>query len=39
MDQEHLPYLAVVEDGRLKGIVTRRSMVRALAAAVWGEAQ
>jgi osmoprotectant transport system ATP-binding protein len=39
MDQEHLPYLAVVESDQLKGIVTRRSMVRALAAAVWGDAQ
>jgi osmoprotectant transport system ATP-binding protein len=39
MDQDHLPYLAVVEDGQLRGIVTRRSMVRALAAAVWGDAQ
>ncbi len=39
LDQEHLQYLAVVENGQLKGIVTRRSMVRALAAAVWGDAQ
>ncbi len=39
MDQEHLQYLAVVDEGQLKGIVTRRSMVRALAAAIWGDAQ
>jgi len=38
MDGEHLPYLAVVDGGQLLGIVTRRSMVRALAAAVWGDA-
>ena len=39
MDQEHLQYLAVLDGGQLTGIVTRRSMVRALAAAVWGGTQ
>jgi osmoprotectant transport system ATP-binding protein len=39
MEQGRLPYLAVVEGRRLVGIVTRRSVVRALAAAVWGEGQ
>ena len=37
MDAERHPYVAVVDGERLVGIVTRGSMVRALASAVWGE--
>lgn len=37
MDAGRHPYLAVVDGERLVGIVTRRSMVRALAAAIWGD--
>jgi len=36
LEERKRPYLAVVEDRRLVGIVTRRSLAKALAKAVWG---
>lgn len=39
LDGRRHPYLAVLEGERLVGIVTRRSMAKALAEAVWGEVE